>query len=114
MKKLFTLFVIATITLAYSCTKSGIEDDAMNGNKIKLSATQVEVDFEGETECKVVVNSPCSWEAESKNDWLNVVTKQGVAGAKELFFYADDNYDLKKREGTIVVTNRDYGYIDEL
>lgn len=114
MKKLFTLFVIATITLAYSCTKSGIEDDAMNGNKIKLSATQVEVDFEGETECKVVVNSPCSWEAESKNDWLNVVTKQGVAGIKELFFYADDNYDLKKREGTIVVTNRDYGYIDEL
>ena len=114
MKKFFTLFIIATITLAYSCTKSGIEDDAMNGNKIKLSATQVEVDFEGETECKVVVNSPCSWEAESKNDWLNVVTKQGVAGAKELFFYADDNYDLKKREGTIVVTNRDYGYIDEL
>ena len=114
MKKFFTLFVIATITLAYSCTKSGIEDGAMNGNKIKLSATQVEVDFEGETECKVVVNSPCSWEAESKNDWLNVVTKQGVAGAKELFFYADDNYDLKKREGTIVVTNRDYGYIDEL
>ena len=114
MKKLFILFVIATITLAYSCTKSGIEDDAMNGNKIKLSATQVEVDFEGEAECKVVVNSPCSWEAESKNDWLNVVTRQGVAGAKELFFYADDNYDLKKREGTIVVTNRDYGYIDEL
>ena len=114
MKKLFTLFVIATIALSHSCTESGIENDAMNGNKIKLSATQVEVDFEGETECKITVNSPCSWEAESKNDWLNVVTKQGVAGAKELFFYADNNYDLKKREGTIVVTNRDYGYIDEL
>lgn len=114
MKKLFTLFVIATIALSHSCTESGIENDAMNGNKIKLSATQVEVDFEGETECKITVNSPCSWEAESKNDWLNVVTKQGVAGTKELSFYADDNYDLEKREGTIVVTNRDYGYIDEL
>ena len=114
MKKFFTLFVIATIALSHSCTESGIEDDAMNGNKIKLSATQVEVDFEGETVCKITVNSPRSWEAESKNYWLNVVTKQGVAGTKELFFYADDNYDLKKREGTIVVTNRDYGYIDEL
>lgn len=114
MRKLFTFLLVATIVLSHSCTESGIENDVMNGNKIKLSATQVEVDFEGETECKITVNSPCSWEAESKNDWLNVVTKQGIAGTKELFFYADDNYDLKKREGTIVVTNRDYGYIDEL
>lgn len=114
MRKLFTFLLVATIVLSHSCTESGIENDAMNGNKIKLSAKQVEVDFEGETECKITVNSPCSWEAESKNDWLNVVTKQGIAGTKELFFYADDNYDLKKREGTIVVTNRDYGYIDEL
>ena len=116
MKEFLTNISLATIfiLLVYSCTKSGIENNAMNGNKIELSATQVEVNFEGKTECKVTVNSPCSWEAESKNDWLNVVTKQGIAGTKELFFYADDNYDLKKREGTIVVTNRDYGYIDEL
>ena len=98
MRELFTFLLIATIALSHSCTESGIENDAMNGNKIKLSATQVEVDFEGETECKITVNSPCSWEAESKNDWLNVVTKQGIAGTKELSFYADDNYDLKKRE----------------
>ena len=114
MKKLFTFILVATIALSHSCTESGIENDAMNGNKIKLSATQVEVDFEGETECKITINSPCSWEAESKNDWLNVVTKSGIAGTKKLSFYADDNYDLEKREGTIVVTNRDYGYIDEL
>ena len=114
MRKLFTFILVATIALSHSCTESGIENDAMNGNKIKLSVTQVEVDFEGETECKITVNSPCSWEAESKNDWLNVVTKSGIAGTKELSFYADDNYDLEKREGTIVVTNRDYGYIDEL
>ena len=110
---LLTIFGVASM-MVYSCAESGIENDAMNGSKIKLSATQVEVGFEGETEFKVTVNSPCSWEAESKNDWLNVVTKQGVAGTKELLFYAGDNYDLKKREGTIVVTNRDYGYIDEL
>lgn len=116
MKKFLTNISLATIfiLLVYSCTKSGIENNAMNGNKIELSATQIEVGFEGENKFKIIVNSPCSWEAESKNDWLNVITKQGIAGAKELFFYADDNYDLKKREGTIVVTNRDYGYIAEL
>ncbi len=114
MKKILLTILGVALIMASSCTESGIEDGAMNGNKIKLSATQVEVGFEGETEFKVTVNSPCSWEAESKNDWLNVVTKQGVAGTKELLFYADDNYDLAKREGTIVVANRDYGYIDEL
>ena len=50
MRKLFTFLLVATIVLSHSCTESGIENDAMNGNKIKLSATQVEVDFEGETE----------------------------------------------------------------
>ncbi len=114
MKKILLTILGVALIMASSCTESGIEDGAMNGNKIKLSATQVEVGFKGKTEFKVTVNSPCSWEAESKNDWLNVVTKQGVAGTKELLFYADDNYDLAKREGTIVVTNRDYGYINEL
>lgn len=114
MKNLISFWIIVTIIFANACTKSGIENDAMNSNKIKLSSTQVEVDFEGKIEHTITVNSPCSWEAESKNDWLKVITTQGVAGTKELSFYAQNNYDLEKREGTIVVINRDYGYIDEL
>ena len=114
MKNLISFWIIVTIIFANACTESGIDNGGLNGSKIKLSTRQVEVNFEGMIEHKITVNSPCSWEAESKNDWLKVITKQGVAGAKELSFYANNNYDLEKREGTIIVTNRDYGYINEL
>ena len=51
MKNLISFWIIVTIIFANACTKSGIENDAMNSNKIKLSSTQVEVDFEGKIEC---------------------------------------------------------------
>lgn len=67
MKNLISFWIIVTIIFANACTKSGIENDAMNSNKIKLSSTQVEVDFEGKIEHTITVNSPCSWESESKS-----------------------------------------------
>ena len=62
----------------------------------------------------VSVTSPYSWEAISKNDWIEIETASGIAGTKDLKFLVECNDELDVREGTIVIKNSDYNLVAEL
>ena len=81
--------------------------------KIELSQQYIEVGFEF-AQHSISITSPCSWEATAKNDWIEVITENGIAGTKELKFSVERNEELEIREGTIVVKNEDYNLVAEL
>ena len=62
----------------------------------------------------VSVTSSCSWEATSKNSWIIVEHRNGMAGTEELLFKVKRNDDMKKREGIIVLTNNTLNVLGEL
>ena len=80
--------------------------------KIELSQQYIEVGFEP-AQYSVSITSPYSWEATSRNDWIVIDTKSGIAGTKELKFSVLRN-ELEIREGTIVIKNEDYNLVAEL
>ncbi len=114
MKKLLLLLTVAGM-LAIACEgNGGIEEE--NGDvsipKIELSQQSIEVDFEPNA-YTISVTSPYSWEAVSKNSWIKIETKTGIAGTKELSFTVERNEKEKVREGTIVVINGVYNLATE-
>ena len=107
MKK-FLLLLLAMFGMFFTACERG---DGVE--EIELSKQSIEVGFESNT-YTVSVTSPCSWKAESNNEWIVVESKTGIAGTKELSFKVERNETKKEREGTIVVKNSDYNLISEL
>ena len=115
MKKL--LFLLAAVGMIFTACEAGLGYENNGGTpytpKIELSQQSVEVDFES-AQHSISITSPCSWEATAKNDWIEVITENGIAGTKELKFSVERNEELEIREGTIVIKNDDYNLIAEL
>ena len=116
LKKL--LLLLATVEIIFTACEGGESVEEENGGtpsipKIELSQQSIEVDFEL-AQHSVSVTSPYSWKATSKNDWIVVDTKSGIAGTKELKFSVKRNEELEIREGTIVIKNEDYNLVAEL
>ena len=116
MKKLFLLLAILGMVFT-ACESGGSVEEENGGNattlKIELSKQTVDVDFEVGS-YSISVTSPYSWDAVSKNDWIIVNSKTGIAGTKELTFSVKRNEEEEIREGTIVIKNEDYNLIAEL
>lgn len=108
MRKLFLLLSLVGIFFI-ACEN----DDLTSEQNISLSSQHIEIEFEP-AQYNVFVTSPCSWDAISKNEWIVVHTKTGIAGTKELQFSVECNEEAAIREGTIVVKNEDYGLVAEL
>ena len=116
MKKLFLLLTL--VGMIFTACESGGSVEEENGVnaptlKIELSKQTVDVDFETGS-YSISVTSPYSWDAVSKNDWIIVNSKAGIAGTKELKFSVKRNEEEEIREGTIVIKNEDYNLIAEL
>ena len=115
MKKL--LFLLATVGIIFTACQGGLDNEENGGTpstpKIELSQQSVEVDFES-AQHSISITSPCSWEATAKNDWIKVITENGIAGTKELKFSVERNEVMESREGTLVIKNSDYNLVAEL
>ena len=81
--------------------------------KIELAQQSVEAEFEP-AEYEVAVTSPYSWEATTKNDWIVIESKTGIAGEEVLRFSTKRNEEEKERKGTITLKNTDYNLVAEL
>ena len=81
--------------------------------KIELAQQSIEVEFEP-AEYEVGVTSPYSWEATTKNDWIVVESKTGIAGEEVLRFSTKHNEEEQERKGTITLKNTDYNLVAEL
>ena len=111
MKKL--LLLLATVGMTFTACKSGGIEEENGGLKIELSQQTIEVEFEPAT-YTVEVTSPYSWKAESDNEWIEVESKTGIAGTKELKFSLARNEKEVVREGTITVFNSSNNLFAEL
>ena len=120
MKRLYYLLIVLMGVCMVACSN---DENVDNGrptpeepavDKITLSKSVIEVGFEPDT-YSVNVTSPYSWDAFSKSDWVEVVTKQGDAGVAELSFNVTTrNMGLEKRIGSIVVINSEHNLVAEL
>ena len=81
--------------------------------KIELAQQSIEVEFEP-AKYEVGVTSPFSWEATTKNDWIVVESKTGIAGEEKLKFTTLRNEEEQERKGTITLKNTDYNLVAEL
>ena len=116
MKRLYYLLIALMGVCMVACGKDENVDNNREPavDKITLSQAVIEVGFEPDT-YSVNVTSPYSWDAFSKSDWVEVVTKQGDAGVAELSFnITTRNAELEKRMGSIVVTNSEHNLVAEL
>ena len=116
MKRLYYLLIVLMGVCMVACGKDENVDNNREPavDKITLSKSVIEVGFEPDT-YSVSVTSPYSWDAFSKNDWVEVVTKQGDAGVAELSFnITTRNMGLEKRIGSIVVINSEHNFVAEL
>lgn len=114
MKKL--LFLLAAVGLIFTACQAGLDDEDNGGvsvPKIELAQQTIEVEFESDT-YTVTVTSPYSWEATTKNSWIEIDTATGVAGTKTLKFSVARNEEEEIREGTITLKNTDYNLVSEL
>ena len=115
MKKI--LLLLALLGAIFTACQGGLDNEENGGNpsipKIELSQQTIEVDFEPDT-YTVSVTSPYSWDATSKNDWIVVESKTGIAGTKQLSFRVERNEEEKVREGTIVLSNSTFNLATEL
>ena len=81
--------------------------------KIDIAQQNIEVEFEP-AEYEVAVTSPYSWEATTKNDWIEVKTETGIAGEEVLKFSVKRNEEMQERKGTITIKNSNYNLVAEL
>ena len=81
--------------------------------KIDIAQQNIEVEF-GPAEYEVAVTSPYSWEATTKNDWIEVKTETGIAGEEVLKFSVKRNEEMQERKGTITIKNSNYNLVAEL
>ena len=109
MRKLFLLLAMIGI-LTVAC-QGGLDKDG--NSQIKLPYKTIDVGF-APSSYQVMVTSPYSWDAVSKNSWIVIETETGIAGTKELSFRVEYNAAKKVREGTILLTNSAYGLAAEL
>lgn len=116
MKRLYYLLIVLMGVCMVACSNDENMDNDREPavDKITLSKSVIEVGFEPDT-YSVNVTSPYSWDAFSKSDWVEVVTKQGDAGVAELSFnITTRNMGLEKRIGSIVVINSEHNFVAEL
>ena len=115
MKKLL-LLLAAVSAIFTACEKGSDAEDnggASSASQIELSQQTFDVEFDAAA-YSVSVTSPYSWEAVSKNDWIQVETTKGDAGQEELKFATTRNEGKQERKGTIVITSSDQGQTVEL
>lgn len=115
MKRLLSLLTLCCLVFVACSNDENVDNNREPAvDKITLSKSVIEVGFEPDTYA-VSVTSPYSWDAFSKSDWVEVVTKQGAAGVTELSFNVTTrNDELEKRMGSIVVTNSEHNLVAEL
>ena len=88
-------------------------EEASSTSKIEFSQKTFEVDYRPNT-YTVSVTSHCSWEAISKNNWIIVERKNGIAGTEELSFKVKRNEEKNYRQGVISFTDNAFNIIGEL
>ena len=106
------------VGMIFTACQSGGGLEEENGgtpqnSEITLSLQKIEAEFES-AEYTISVTSPYSWSATSKNNWITINTKTGIAGTESLTFTIDSNKVTEERKGTIVVKNADYNLVAEL
>ena len=128
MKKLFLLLAMVGM-VAVACTPGGGLDDDNNGNqteqsgggnddaiptdKIVIKPATITVEAAANNYI-VAVSSPCSWRANTEDDWITLETELGIDGKQQLIFAVKDYWETEPREGKIVVANSDEGLSAEL
>ena len=128
MKKL--LLILAMVGMvAVACTPGGGVDDDNNGNsteqpgggnddaiptdKIVIKPSTITVEAAANNYI-VAVSSPCSWRANTEEDWITLETELGIDGKQQLIFAVKDYWETEPREGKIVVSNSDEDFSAEL
>lgn len=81
--------------------------------QIELSQQSINVGFESNS-YSIEVISPCSWRAESDNDWVVVDNATGIAGTEPLSFMVERNDAECTRKATIIIKNSDRDLYAEL
>ena len=128
MKKIFLL--LAAVGMIFTaCTPGGGLDDDNNGNnteqpgggnddaiptdKIVIKPSTITVEAAANNYI-VAVSSPCSWRANTEEDWITLETELGIDGKRQLIFAVKDYWETEPREGKIVVSNSDEDFSAEL
>ena len=128
MKKIFLL--LAAVGMIFTaCTPGGGLGDDNNGNnteqpgggnddaiptdKIVIKPSTITVEAAANNYI-VAVSSPCSWRANTEEDWITLETELGIDGKQQLIFAVKDYWETEPREGKIVVSNSDEGFSAEL
>lgn len=92
-----------------ACEQGGDIEENNEGTpsapQIELAQQSVKAGFES-AEYSVSLTANCSWEAESKNDWIILKTECGGKEESELRFIIKLNEDIEHREGAIVIQDK--------
>ena len=91
----------------------GGNDDAIPTDKIVIKPSTITVEAAANNYI-VAVSSPCSWRANTEEDWITLETELGIDGKQQLIFAVKDYWETEPREGKIVVSNSDEGFSAEL
>lgn len=94
-----------------SCTTT---EEGLNRTEVlQVSTSKIDIDALGEQKV-LIVRSLCDWSAEvsykgDDTDWIELSSKEGKAGTKDLSVAIDENKSLDDRCATITVSNDRYG-----
>ena len=91
----------------------GGNDDAIPTDKIVIKPSTITVEAAANNYI-VAVSSPCSWRANTEEDWITLETELGIDGKQQLIFAVKDYLEVEPREGKIVVSNSEEGFSAEL
>lgn len=91
----------------------GGNDDAIPTDKIVIKPSTITVEAAANNYI-VAVSSPCSWRANTEEDWITLETELGIDGKQQLIFAVKDYWETEPREGKIVVSNSEEGFSAEL
>ncbi len=91
----------------------GGNDDAIPTDKIVIKPSTITVEAAANNYI-VAVSSPCSWRANTEEDWITLETELGIDGKQQLIFAVKDYLETEPREGKIVVSNSEEGFSAEL
>ena len=111
MKKLLRYIPLLTLLVMVSCTTT--EEGMDRTEVLQVSTSKIDIDALGEKKV-LIVRSLCDWSAEvsykgDDTDWIELSSKDGKAGIKDLSVAIDENKSLDDRCATITVSNDRYG-----
>ena len=111
MKKLLRYIPLLTLLVMVSCTTT---EEGMNRTEVlQVSTSKIDIDALGEKKV-LIVRSLCDWSAEvsykgDDTDWIELSSKEGKAGIKDLSVAIDENKSTDDRSAVITISNYRYG-----